>query len=554
MTSADILEKLNALHREYSRRLPEKLKEIDRACRDLSESDHAKERLKKLHLLVHKLAGSAGTFGFPELGEEARKYDHLLKKLSLRELPLDDGALVLLAKLPDALGEFVRRKGDGNSATLTETVSREESGDMPLVYILEDDDKFAQELAGNLASFGYRSRIFLTANDFMRSFPGNGEEKPVAVIADIMMPEGPLAGAEKMRDLQKGLSEEIPVYFLSAYNDFKARLAAVRAGGVGYFHKPADIGNIVDRLDHLTNPVRPDPYRVLIVDDDQELAEHYALALRAAGLETERISEPENILEALAAHSPELIIMDLYMPDCTGLELARLIRQEESYLGIPIIYLSMEGDPLVHDSALHEGADDFLTKPIDNERLALMARARAARGRVLNSLMSQDSLTGLLKHSRVKELLNSEMSRARRSQTSLVFAILDIDKFKAVNDTYGHLMGDRVIKTLARFLKQRLRKSDGIGRYGGEEFAVIFPETKQEQAVRILDELRENFSRLRFIAGTESFSVSFSAGVASFPLRESEEQNIQSADAALYRAKEAGRNRVLGDPGAELPS
>ncbi len=123
--------------------------------------------------------------------------------------------------------------------------------------------------------------------------------------------------------------------------------------------------------------------------------------------------------------------------------------------------------------------------------------------------------------------------------------MLDIDRFKSVNDTYGHWTGDTVIKTLAQILRQRLRKTDIVGRYGGEEFAVILPNTDAGNAFRVLDGIRDGFARFRQRAASETFYVTFSCGIAPYPPFDAPPLLNQKADEALYRAKEGGRNRVV---------
>lgn len=136
------------------------------------------------------------------------------------------------------------------------------------------------------------------------------------------------------------------------------------------------------------------------------------------------------------------------------------------------------------------------------------------------------------------------MARAQRLSAPLIFAMIDIDHFKRVNDTYGHPVGDRVIRSLSRLLKQRLRGTDVVGRYGGEEFAVILGGADARAATKVLNGIREDFSRLRHLGDEQEFGVTFSCGVAQFPDFDSPTKINDAADKALYEAKHAGRNRV----------
>src|SRR5690606_5829512 len=213
-------------------------------------------------------------------------------------------------------------------------------------------------------------------------------------------------------------------------------------------------------------------------------------------------------------------------------------------VSVPIIYLSAEDDLEKQLDAMSEGGEDFLTKPIKPRHLISTVRNRAARARDLKSRMVRDSLTGLYNHTHTLQLLEDTCSRARRDGEPLTFAMIDIDHFKKVNDSYGHPMGDRVIKSLALFLKQRLRKSDHIGRYGGEEFAVILPDTDAATAARVLDEIRQRFSEIHYPAQPQDLRCTFSCGIAQLRATTDASSLSQQADTALYQAKNGGRNQV----------
>jgi diguanylate cyclase (GGDEF)-like protein len=158
--------------------------------------------------------------------------------------------------------------------------------------------------------------------------------------------------------------------------------------------------------------------------------------------------------------------------------------------------------------------------------------------------MYHDSLTGLLNHVAIKLRLKTEQALAIRQGRPLVFTMIDIDHFKSINDKYGHPTGDRVIKSLSRLLQQRLRKSDMIGRYGGEEFAVILPDAEIGDARTFMDSLRQQFERIVHQHDGQQFSCTFSAGMAASMDGCDENELIRAADTALYQAKKAGRNRI----------
>ncbi len=287
------------------------------------------------------------------------------------------------------------------------------------------------------------------------------------------------------------------------------------------------------------------PLRILIVEDSKSLANHFAMVLKQAGMETEMVTDPMTVMGPLEQFRPDLILMDLYMPGCSGFDLAKVIRQQDAFVSVPIVFLSGETDLNRQLAAMSLGGDDFLTKPIQPQHLVLSVTARARRAEALRSMMVRDGLTGLYNQTRTWEALELEVERASRNGTSVAFAMVDMDKFKMVNDTYGHPTGDRVIKSLARLLKTRLRKSDIVGRFGGEEFAVILPDTDLEVAERLLNELRESFGKVEHRHEETVFCKTFSCGVAIYPDFQDAMALNNAADEALYDAKKGGRNRVV---------
>jgi diguanylate cyclase (GGDEF)-like protein len=306
-----------------------------------------------------------------------------------------------------------------------------------------------------------------------------------------------------------------------------------------------DIGALVEKLDLLTERRTGSPYRILIVDDDPDLAVEYSVVLDAAGMETEAIVNPLKLMEPLYSFKPDLILMDVHMQGCTGPELAAVLRQQESYLSTPIVFLSNEEGIEEQLAAIDRGGDEFLTKPVDPGHLVAAVAARARRGRALQSLISHDGLTGLLNHSNLKLHLEAELSRASRDGSEVAYAMIDLDLFKAINDTWGHAAGDRLLRSLGLFLRQRLRRSDVIGRYGGDELAVILPRTDGATAVQVLERIRASFAELKHRVGHDEVSATLSCGVATYPAHPSAELLAEAADAALYAAKRAGRNRVV---------
>lgn len=409
------------------------------------------------------------------------------------------------------------------------------------VYLALQNGQRADYMMRQLEFFSMSAQAFDSEAAFRAAMH---QRHPAAIVMDVDF-TGPGAGLRLAEQVQQGLEDKLPILFFShSETDTPTRLAAVRAGGLEFFTGTLDASTLLEKIEIFTRTAHSEPIRVLIVDDSRAQATHTERVLNNAGIITRMLIEPIQAIGALAEFQPDLIILDMYMPDCMGTELAKVIRQHERYVSVPIIYLSAEDDLDKQLDAMGEGGDDFLTKPIKPSHLIATVRTRAARARSLKARIVRDSLTGLYNHTHSLQLLEDARFQARRDNRPLSFAMLDIDHFKRVNDTYGHPMGDRVIRSLALFLKQRLRKTDHIGRYGGEEFAVVLPDTPVEAACKVLNDIRQRFAELRFPAQPQDLSCTFSCGISELSADTDVKTLTQQADEALYRAKRGGRNRV----------
>ena len=550
-------ERIEKLRLTFVQKLPERMTEARALLDRLEEGPDDQGSADALERVCHRVKGTARSFGFHDLGAAAARAEELVRELLAA--PPGPSPVPWGEKLGGPLDELERSIRKASSAGGADGGRREPECGLPdapapapdgdedrLVFLCDDELLVAEQLAGQLQCFGYRIEMFADPEELAEALL---VRTPAALVMDIMFPRGESAGPDVLADVSRRTGKTVPAVFLSARDDFEARLAAVRAGSRAYFRKPAQALDIVAALDGLTRPQAVPPYRVLVVDDDPEAASYHALVLQGAGMSTRELSEPGRVLDVLAEFRPDLLLVDLYMPDCDGPELARVVRQVPEHVGVPIIYLSSETDRGKQFSAMSTGADGFLTKPVDSQDLVSAVTIRAERMRTLRSLMARDGLTGLFNHTATTRLLESALATSVRTGRSVSFSMIDIDLFKTVNDTYGHPAGDHVIVALARILQQRLRSSDIIGRYGGEEFAVILPEAGLEDAALLIDAMRQDFSRLEFQASGRQFSCSFSAGVASSRSFAHAGALLEAADRSLYSAKHGGRNRVVRSEG-----
>ncbi|WP_323813785.1 diguanylate cyclase [Cellvibrio sp. NN19] len=535
---AEIAQKLQALRDDYAARLPKELQSLSDLAEKLSEPETQQETLDQMSQKLHRLAGSAGSFGFAELGKQAKKLE-IQAQTWLVSQHIDPGILRVFAVAVASLEGQDQNIGDKKIPLVSQSAPLKSN---TLIYVLEDDPDVADEVCMTLRHFGHEvvhfSNIAAAEVAVMR-------RPPDFMICDIMFTEEGRETPAAVANLQQHLPTPIPVIFVSTRTDFDAYHAAVRAGAVGYFVKPLDIIRLVECFEYYLDRHRSAPHRVLIIDDDLALAEHYKLVLSTADIRAEISNNPHEIFDVLEEFHPELILLDINMPGCNGIELAQVIRLNQDWLRVPITYLSSEQDIEKRALAMGRAGDDFLSKPLSDRELITAVSVRAARSRQLSDALDRDSLTGLLKHSRIKELVDAELSRAARTGENLSVVMLDLDHFKQVNDTYGHPAGDKVIKAVAHLLRQRLRKTDAVGRYGGEEFVAVLPRCSSEEAQALMEDVRQRLRDITFNVDQRTFNVTLSAGIAAYrPGIERAEQLLQEADISLYRAKSEGRNRI----------
>lgn len=531
------------LRADYVARLPSELAALSSLGESVRAGEPDRGDLQSLHHRLHKLAGTGGSFGLTELSAKARALERRVERWLDEGLDtIDDAAGRALV---EDLGALHAAAGKTDPVLQSSFLPRKKTpvSEVAQIWLVEDDPEVGRQLRYQLESFNYSVRMFESIDEAGRIAE---TERPDLLILDVMFEAEGENSTEKMSRCPALNRLECPLLFVTSHDDFMSRVRAARLGAMGYFIKPIDVPRLVNRMAQIFDQRRAPPQRVLIVDDDADLAEHMRLVLMAQDIRVEVLSRPQDIMEEIAAFRPELVLMDMHMPEFSGPDLAGVIRQHENYANLPVVYLSAETDIKQQVRAMDRGADDFLSKPISDFQLVAAVRARIARARRLDEQISKDSLTGLLKHASIKEAVDMNVRHAHRVGAPITVAMLDIDHFKEVNDSYGHAIGDVVIAAVATLLRQRLRQSDIIGRYGGEEFVAVLPECDVGNAKRVLGDIRERFSSLGFSHGGQTFKCTISIGLASASQHPESDgaELLVTADEALFKAKRGGRNQV----------
>jgi two-component system, cell cycle response regulator len=301
------------------------------------------------------------------------------------------------------------------------------------------------------------------------------------------------------------------------------------------------------------------PFTIAVVDDDAAIRRLVRLFLTRAGYATFECTTGEEARAQLTTRPWDLAVLDRMLPDMDGLALCRALKSNPEFRSRYIIMLTGEAEQEDKVEGLDRGADDYITKPFQLPEM--LARVRAGKrivdlqkeliesNRRLELLSITDGLTKLNNHRHFQEELVRAFEESQRYERPLSLAMIDIDFFKKVNDTYGHAVGDEVLKAVASLYMESVRSSDLVARYGGEEFAVMMPETELEDGITFAEKIRALVESSSIETQAGPLKITVSIGVASVPLSRvnNSKELIVAADRALYRAKKNGRNQVQAE-------
>lgn len=413
-------------------------------------------------------------------------------------------------------------------------------------------------------------------------------DSPDLILLDVMMPN--ISGFEITRLLKREKSTSlIPIILVTALDGQDDKIEGLKAGAEEFISKPVNREELIlrvttlirfkNRYDNLQIKARSEPLYagactednsaendggeeggkpVILICEENELDmktienhlknDPYLLKVSKSREDTLRIAKRERI---------DVILLDILSPTAKGFQLCQEIKSDEALKDIQILAMTHLGDLESRIKVYELGADDFLVKPINRQELSVRIRAllkkkgyidylKVGYKRALRSAIT-DKLTGIYNYGYFKQCLQDEIKRARRLETPLSLLMIDVDDFKNINDTFGHLQGDEILKSVGMLIRDNVREIDLAARYGGEEFSVILLDTAADEAVKVAERIRKAIFKKAFSGLKPAFEmkISVSIGVASSPTdARTMERLIERADKALYVAKRSGKNRT----------
>ncbi len=374
-------EKTIQLHDAAHRQISDKISAVCSLWSDLTIFPWTYDKAQQLHQLVCALVGMSEAAGAAMVSRLAAELEIQLQKMvSQGAVPPNEQQRKDLAQLVTAL----QRLSDTDAMDSDFDSHHQTNQAGLLIYVVDESRSQAERMAAEIEHVGYKAQTFTDIQAFKAACIRS--KKPAAVVMGMAFSECEDAGAKAMDNLRRDYALTVPVIFVSERSDIEARLLALRAGAVHCLVKPFSVNRLTRLLDEATlrSPLRP--YRVLLVDDDCSLLEFHSALLEERGMVTSMLSDPLQTLEAIQSFNPDVIILDIYMPGCSGIELAMILDDDASFAEIPLLFLSLEQSHEQQLAALSMGGDDFLCKPVDPQDFIKTVKLRARKGRRIREL------------------------------------------------------------------------------------------------------------------------------------------------------------------------
>jgi len=440
--SARVDDQLAKIKQEYIARLPGKVKNAQQLWEKLSVYNWSDDGFKLFYNFIHTFAGNGKTFGYDKLGDTAKQLCKILSGyLEQKDIP-NAQVMLQISELVGALGDSIERDDEAGASedslkSVELTMSKNLSRHTYQVFVVDDDVAVADFISAQISSTGYQVETFYDVDDAIAKLTAT---VPDALIMDLSFPGDRFMGIKASGEINEIAGKRIPTIFVSARSDLTARLAAVRAHGFAYLTKPIKSETLVDKLDEmvLQNNIKG---KVMIIDDDKNLADMHALQLNQDNYKVKVITKPLAAYEALLKYKPDVILLDVHMPDINGLELARLIRQDSTLLSTPIIFISADSDEEVHHDAVSISGDVFMQKPLNKDDLVTMVGNRLINSKLIrakiNEVSQTDPQSGLVNRKFFLGQLEKYLSSYTESKRKTYLVGLSVDHIQHVIDQIG---------------------------------------------------------------------------------------------------------------------
>ena len=392
-----------------------------------------------------------------------------------------------------------------------------ETGERRKVFHLSDGNPLACEVDQKIEAAGYELTLVDSVAELKEVL---GALAPHLAIVDAPFQDSLETIGDMIKVARTRLGRRLNLLTFSHSAELPIRLRAMRAGADSFIPLPAQSGDVMARISELLDVESSDPYRVLIVEDDRSQAIFAESILRKAGMSTNAVTDPLAALDQLESFRPELILMDLYMPNCSGMELTSIIREREAFINTPIVFLSGEQNQEMHFEALNAGGDDFLSKPIRPKHLisAVTNRVRRARsqGRRAMTQNPRDPVTGLYDRAFVLDRLNAKLAAEDPASHGGGLLYVVIDGAGQIRERVGLTIFEALLNQVGAFVTAHIDDKDLVARYGDTSFALLAGGGDEDALIGIASTLRDRIAREVFEHEGKTLTVSLAIGICPF--------------------------------------
>lgn len=507
----------------FIRQLPKRIAAIEEIWGRLENGTWDAVQLDALYERIQEISESSKEFSLFQLNESVFSLEVYLS--SFVGSDINPGAAQI-----DAIAGLVRALKTAANVTASAEQHRDSTPSDTGVFVLGDRDGFTADLTNALTELGCKVTSFSDVDSLLSRLQ---VQQPKIIVTDTaMLPDMPPLSAELIR-LRSHMSIDIPLIFISDSTALQLRVDAIRAGGDGYFVAPLDNAAVAAQIRDMAVPGEQRPHRVLVVEDDPTQADFAASILRKAGIEVLQVIEPVKVIESLRAFRPDLILMDIYMPEVNGIELTTVIRDHKEFVTIPIVFLSGEQSTEKQLDALSVGGDDFIAKPIRPKHLLGVVQTRIRRARQMLSATGQppkhDRVTGLFSRQHFLDSIARLIDDEARTGSAGVILVRP-DDLPALQGQIGIGGVDHLMSELGAAIASQVQDLDVAARLDENSFAVL---VKRETADAIV-ELAESI--LNQIAGhtfADQVRTTVSIGLCFI------DDGLEDANGVVNRAKMA---------------
>ncbi len=536
---------------KYARSLPAKVEELGRDISSSRAQPEEVEALETVRQVSHKLVGTAGSYGYEKFAMLMRTIEQFSIEIGKTEvgseqIPIMWNTIEESLRMAMAEAERIAQEAAEMEASKPVDDSRPLGPVFARVLMVDEDEAFLDVV----------EHLGRQANVAVIKAPSDGAAMNAALmhqldaaIVDVKAdnPEKAFKLAIDLRSLPG--YDTLPLAFISADAGIRPAVEAAHVGASLHLDKPLDATALEAAVRHLVAIRQGGRPKVMVVDDDPDFTAKIAFDLRNDNLLVRTVHDPLKLLEALQEFPPDVMLLDVMMPGMNGFEVCQMLRGMPRWRDLPIIFITAEIHIEARVKAFTSGGDDYLPKPVVTEELLARVRVRLEKSRLLKERSDKDTITGLLLRRAFVEQFNAMLADVERANSVMSICLMDVDHFKKVNDTYGHIAGDHVLAGFGGLLLRRFRVDDLRGRWGGEEFIIAFRRENKETMRAAINRVQEEFSKMVFESDdSRQFSVTFSGGVASYPDDgKTLHELLTVADKRLYDAKHAGRRRIFID-------